>query len=132
MAIERVSKFFKDISMSFEVSPLNKDLIAIKNETAIARSIRNLVSTLKGESFYSNKGSNVNKLLFEPITSITSAILENEVSDVIKQYEPRVSLIKVEATPDYDNYGYDLVIQYTIVGIDVPPQQLTFVLENTR
>lgn len=118
--------------MSFEVNPLNNDLIVIKNETAIARSVRNLVSTIIGEAAYSNKGCNVYNLLFEPMNSITESLLESEVSETINRFEPRVNLQSVVATADYDNNTYDLVVTYTIVGIDAPTQQLTLVLETVR
>lgn len=132
MPVERVSRGFKDISISFDVNPLTQDLIVLKNETAIARSIRNLISTIKGEAPYSNKGSNITNLLFENMTSLTASLIENEVTDTINRYEPRVSLIGVEVNPDYDNNTFDVVITYTIVGIDVPPQQLTLVLNTVR
>lgn len=132
MALERVSKSFKDISISFEVNPLNNDLIAIKNETAISRSIRNLISTIIGEAPYSDKGSNLYNLLFENLTPTTASLIQSEIEEVINRFEPRVSLISVNATPDYDNNTYNVVITYTIVGIDVLPQQLTLVLESVR
>jgi phage baseplate assembly protein W len=132
MPVERISRSFKDISISFDVNPLTRDLIVLKNETAIVRSIRNLISTIKGEIPYSDKGSNITNLLFENMNSITSSLIESEVTDTITRYEPRVSLISVVVNPDYDNNTYDIVITYTIVGIDVPPQQLTLVLNTVR
>jgi phage baseplate assembly protein W len=132
MPVERISRSFKDISISFNVNPLTRDLIVLKNETAIVRSIRNLISTIKGEIPYSDKGSNITNLLFENMNSITSSLIESEVTDTITRYEPRVSLISVVVNPDYDNNTYDIVITYTIVGIDVPPQQLTLVLNTVR
>ena len=60
MPLQRVSQGFKDISMTFQENPLNNDLIALKNENAIARSIRNIVFTLPGEKFFDpNFGSNI-------------------------------------------------------------------------
>jgi len=118
--------------MSFEVNPLNNDLIVLKNETTIARSIRNLVSTIIGEAPYSDKGCNVYNLLFEQMSPITESLLESEVSETINRFEPRVNLESVVATADYDNNTYNLVVTYTIVGIDVPTQQLTLVLETVR
>lgn len=132
MPIERVSRSFKDISISFDVNPLTNDLLVLKNETAIARSIRNLISTLKGEAPYSEKGSRITNLLFDNMNPITASLIVSEVTDTINQYEPRVSLIDVEADPDYDNNTYNVVITYEIIGIDVPPQQLTLVLETVR
>lgn len=132
MPIERVSRSFKDISISFDVNPLTNDLLVLKNETAIARSIRNLISTLKGEAPYSEKGSRITNLLFDNMNPITASLIVSEVTDTINQYEPRVSLIDVEADPDYDNNNYNVVITYEIIGIDVPPQQLTLVLETVR
>lgn len=132
MPIERVSRSFKDISISFDVNPLTNDLLVLKNETAIARSIRNLISTLKGEAPYSEKGSRITNLLFDNMNPITASLIVSEVTDTINQYEPRVSLIDVEADPDYDNNTYNVVITYEIIGIDAPPQQLTLVLETVR
>jgi phage baseplate assembly protein W len=133
MPLSRVSIGFKDISSSLQLNPLNLDLIAIKNETAISRSIRNLILTNPGERFFNeNLGSNISKSLFENIDEISSEIIQSQVENTINQYEPRVELIEVIVDPDFDNYSFNLTIVYNIVGIDVPSQQLTFALENTR
>jgi phage baseplate assembly protein W len=133
MPIERVSKKFVDISSSFQANPLNFDLISIKNETSIARSVRNLVLTVPGERFFNeNLGSKVSQSLFENIDDINASIIKDEIENTIRNYEPRVELIEVFVSPDYDNYTFNVTIQYRIVGIDVLPQQLTFALEQTR
>jgi phage baseplate assembly protein W len=133
MPSERISKAFKDISLSFQVNPLNYDLIAIKNETAIARSIRNLVLTQPGERFFNqNLGSKVNQSLFENIDDISASILRDEIRNTIENYEPRVDLIDVVVTPNYDDYEFSVNVSYYIVGVDVLPQQLTFALQPTR
>lgn len=133
MPLERVSKGFKDISMTFKVNPINYDLIDLKNQTAISRSIRNLVLTSNGERFFNeNLGSRVNKLLFDDMNSITASIIEDEIRTTIDNYEPRVNLISVDATPNYDDNEFEVQITYQIVGIDVPPQQLSFALLPTR
>lgn len=133
MPIERVSKAFKDISVSFQANPLNFDLIDIKNETAIARSVRNLVLTQPGEKFFNeNLGSKISQSLFENLDDISANIIKGEIENTINAYEPRVELINVKVTPDYDNYSFDVVITYNIIGIDALPQQLTFALEQTR
>jgi phage baseplate assembly protein W len=133
MPLERISKGFLDISSSFQVNPLNFDLISIKNETAIARSVRNLVLTTPGEKFFNeNLGSRISQSLFENIDEISASIIKDEIINTIENYEPRVELIEVFVSPDYDNYTFNVTIQYIIVGIDVLPQQLTFALEQTR
>ncbi|MDA0968459.1 MAG: GPW/gp25 family protein [Proteobacteria bacterium] len=133
MPIERVSKSFKDISSSFQISPMNFDLIVIKNETAIARSIRNLVFTLPGERFFNeNLGSRISNSLFENIDNTSAGIIQDEIQNTIQNYEPRVDLISVEVLPNYEENSFDVNITYNIVGIDVLPQQLTFALEQTR
>ena len=119
--------------MSFQINPLTYDLIAIKNETAIARSLRNLVLTNRGERFFdSNLGSRVNNLLFENLDDITASSVRSEIENVINNYEPRVELISVEVTPDYDSGELNAVVGYFIVGIDAEPQQLSFALQPTR
>jgi phage baseplate assembly protein W len=133
MPLERVSKSFKDLSMTFQKSPLNDDLIALKNETAIARSIRNLVFTLPGERFFApNLGSRISQSLFENMDSISASIIEDEIRNTINNYEPRVELIDVTVNPIYDDAEFNVRIQYRIVGIDVLPQQLSFALQPTR
>ena len=133
MPVERVSKGFKDISSSFQVNPLTYDLIAIKNETAIARSIRNLVLTSPGERFFNPTiGSKVSRLLFENVDTLTGSAIRDEIELTITNYEPRVRLTDVKVVPDYDLGEFDVTISYEIIGIDVPPQQLSFALEPTR
>ena len=133
MPLERVSKGFKDISMTFQNNPLNSDLIALKNETAIARSIRNIVFTLPGEKFFNpNFGSRVTRSLFENIDEITASNIRDEIATSIVNYEPRVELKNVEVIPNYDNNSFDVIIKYSIVGINVPSQQLQFILQPTR
>ena len=133
MPLERVSKGFKDLSMSFQVNPLNYDLIALKNESAIARSVRNLVLTYPGERFFNeNLGSKVSRSLFENIDEISASVIKDEIESTIRNYEPRVNLIEVIVSPNYDNGEFNVTINYRIVGIDVLPQQLSFALQPTR
>ena len=133
MPLERVSQGFRDISMTFQNNPLNSDLIVLKNETAIARSIRNIVFTLPGEKFFNpNFGSRVSRSLFENIDQISASIIKDEIENSINNFEPRVSLIDVQTIPDYDNNGFNVNIVYRVVGADIPAQQLEFVLQPTR
>ena len=133
MPVQRISKSFKDISMSFQVNPLTDDLIVIKNATAIARSLRNLVLTTPGERFFNeNLGSQVNNLLFENVDDITAMSVRSEIISVIENYEPRVKLIRVSVNANIDSYNMDVLIVYEVVGIDIPPQELSFVLIPTR
>jgi len=133
MPVERVSRGFKDLSMTFQVNPVSFDMIAIKNETAIARSIRNLVFTLPGERFFNqNLGSKVSQSLFENIDDINASILKDEIENTIKNYEPRVRLLDVIVNPEYDNNEFNVSINYIIIGIDALPQQLSFALQPAR
>ena len=119
--------------MSFQTNPLNSDLIALKNATAISRSLRNIVLTTPGEKFFNERfGSRVSESLFENVDSITANIIEGEIRTSINNYERRVRLIQVKADADPDNNSFDVVIEYQIIGADVPPQSLQFVLQPTR
>ena len=133
MPLERVSQGFKDISMTFQINPLNSDLIGLKNESAISRSIRNIVFTLPGEKFFNeNFGSRISRTLFENVDDISASIITDEIRNSIQNYESRVELIDVRSIPDYDNGGFDVTIIYRIIGADIPAQQLQFVLQPTR
>jgi len=131
--LERVSSGFKDISMTFKVNPLNYDLIGLKNENAIARSVRNIVFTLPGEKFFDEGfGSQISASLFENMDEISADQIVDEIRQSIENYEPRVNLLDVQAFPNFDNNQFDVVIVYEIIGADVPPQELQFALQSTR
>ena len=133
MPLERISKEFKDISMTFQSNPLNRDLIGIKNETAIARSVKNLVLTSQGERFFNSSfGTKVSKLLFENIDAMTASIIKDEISFTLNTYEPRIEVTDLTVSPNYDENEFAVTIQYKIIGIDVLPQQLSFALQPTR
>ena len=133
MPVERISRGFKDISMSFEVNPITHDLIGVKNDTAIARSVRNLVLTLPGERFFNeNLGSKVSELLFDNMDELTASSLRDEIEETIIRYENRVKLTQVKVKPNYETLEFDVTINYDIIGIDALPQQLNFALQSTR
>ena len=133
MPLERISKGFKDISMSLEVNPINADIIGVKNDTAIARSIRNLVLTTPGERFFNpDLGSSVNEVLFDVLDDISGSAIRDEIEQTIIRFEPRVKLTDVMVRPNYEMNEFDVTIAYDIIGIDALPQQLTFALQPTR
>ena len=133
MPIERVSQGFKDISMTFQSNPLNDDLIAIKNENAIARSLRNIVFTTPGEKFFNQSfGSRITESLFENIDDVNATLIEDEIRESIDLNEPRVELNSVKAFPNYDLNNFDVIIAYDVVGTEIPTQELQFVLQSSR
>jgi phage baseplate assembly protein W len=133
MPLERVSQGFKDLSMSFQINPLNNDLIVMKNATAIARSVRNIVYTLPGEKFFNQSfGSNITASLFENVDDLSASVIENEIRNSINNYEPRVKLIDVITNADPDNNAFNVTLKYDIIGANIPAQQLEFALLLTR
>ena len=133
MPLERVSQGFKDISMTFQSNPLNEDLIALKNANAIARSVRNIVMTLPGEKFFNPTfGSRISESLFENIDDTSADVIRDEIRNSIRNFEPRVNLLSVIVRPNFDFNEMNVTIEYEIIGIDIPPQQLDFVLLPTR
>ena len=133
MPVQRLSKGFKDLSASFQTSPLSNDLIALKNESAIARSVRNLILTIQGERpFQPVLGTGVSRLLFENMDKLTASAIRSEIRTTIENYEPRVEINEIIVEPDFERNAMDVTLQYFIIGIDVPEQELTFALEPTR
>jgi phage baseplate assembly protein W len=119
--------------MSFQVNPLTDDLIAIKNQTAISRSIRNLVLTTPGERFFNNGlGSQVNNLLFENVDDLTASSVKSQIENTIINFEPRVKLLSTKVSANPDSNEFDVIITYEIVGIEAEAQQLSFALQPTR
>ena len=133
MPTQRVSKSFKDLSMSFKFNPLSGDLIALKNENAIARAVRNIVLTSPGEKFFDpDFGSSIGEILFENVDDITAVSIRDEIKSSLSNYEPRVELIDVVVDPNFDENQFDVVISYRIVGVDISPSQLEFALLPSR
>ena len=133
MPVQRVVQQFKDISASFQINPLNRDLIQLKNANAIARSIRNLIMTVPGERpFNPVLGSQVTSLLLENLDKLTASSIKSEIINTVTNFEPRVRLNEVIVKAQPNNNQFDVQIQYYIIGIDVPLQQLSFALEPTR
>jgi len=119
--------------MTFQSNPLNDDLIVIKNENAIARSLRNIVFTLPGEKFFNASfGSRITESLFENIDDINATLIADEIRESIDINEPRVELRDVEAIPDFNNNGFDVIITYNVIGSEIPTQELQFVLQSSR
>ena len=133
MPLEHVSQGFKDVSMTFQKHPLTSDILALKNESAIARSVRNIVFTVPGEKFFDEDfGSRISQSLFENINDISANIIKNEIKSSLRLYEPRVNVREVEVKPNFDQNEFNVTIIYEIIGADVPAQELQFVLESTR
>jgi len=133
MAITRVSRGFKDISLSFNPHPVTKDLPILKNESAISRSVRNLVETIPTERFFnSSLGSNVRSSMFDFVDFGTASSIEGEILTTIENYEPRVENITVEVDPQPDENSFSVTIFFDIIGQDFPTQEFTFLLEATR
>ena len=133
MPVQRLSRGFKDLSASFQTNPLSNDLIALKNESSIARSVRNLVLTIQGERpFQPTLGTGVYNLLFDNMDKLTASAIRSELRTTIENYEPRVEINEIIVEADFERNAFDVTLQYFIIGMDVPEQELTFALEPTR
>ena len=133
MAKQRTSRAFKDISVSFSPHPVTKDLPVLLNERAIVRSVRNLVETIRSERFFNSLiGTSIRDSLFDNFDRTTVMIIEDEVRQVLANFEPRVTNVgvKVKANPD-DNF-LSVTVFFEIVGLQLPQQSFTFILEPTR
>ena len=133
MAIQRKSRAFKDISLSFTPHPVTKDLPILANERATTRSVRNLVETIPTERFFNSLlGTDIRDSLFENFERSTVMIIEDQVRNTIRNFEPRVGEIGVEVDALMDNNTLEVKVLFEINGLDVPTQSFTFLLEPTR
>ena len=133
MAVTRISRAFKDISLSFDPHPVTKDLPVLKNANAISRSVRNLVETIPTERYFNSLlGSDVRSSLFEFIDFGTASEIEEQIQTTIENFEPRVANLQVQVDPQPDNNTFEVTIFFDVVGQDFPTQEFTFLLEATR
>jgi phage baseplate assembly protein W len=133
MTVTRISRYFKDISLSFEPHPVTKDLPVLMNQNAISRSIRNLVETIKTERvFNSTLGSSVISSLFDFVDYGTASLIQDQINEAIINYEPRVEDVFVQVNPNPEQNNFDVIVTYNIIGQEIPTQQFSFILEATR
>ena len=133
MAIQRKSRAFKDISLSFSPHPVTRDLPVLVNERAIVRSVRNLVETIPTERFFNPLlGTDIRDSLFENFSRTTITIIEDQIRETVRNFEPRVDEIGVEVVGRPDDNALDVKVLFTIKGLDVPQQFFSFILEPTR
>ena len=133
MAINRISRGFKDISLSFNPHPVTKDLTILKNENAIKKSVRNLVQTIPTERFFNSiLGSDVRDSLFDFVDFGTASAIQDQIEITIQNFEPRVENVVVEVEPRPDLNEFEVTVIFDIVGQELPTQEFTFILEATR
>ena len=133
MSITRKSRAFKDISLSFSPHPITKDLPVLINERAIVRSVRNLVETIPTERFFQpNLGTEIRDTLFENFSRQTVNIIEDQVRDTVRAFEPRVGDVGVEVVANPDGNSFEVKVLFEIRGLEVAPQSFTFILEPSR
>ena len=133
MAIQRISRAFKDISLSFDPHPVTKDLPILKNENAIRRSVRNIVETIPTERFFNPLlGSDVRSSLFEFVDFGTAATIRDQIELAIENFEERVELRQVVVDPVPDENTFNVTIIFDIIGQEFPTQEYSFLLEATR
>ena len=124
---------FKDLSVTFKKHPVTNDLVTVKDKAAIVQSITALLLTKKGERpFQPNLGCDIQNVLFEPLDYASGAVIRSEILEVLDRYEPRIAVNRIICTPDFQNNGYEVELQYTIVGRNDAPVAVDFFLERTR
>ena len=133
MAIERISRAFKDINLSFNAHPVTKDITVLKNENAIKRSVRNIVNTIPRERFFNPElGSDVRSSLFNFVDYGTSSVIQKQIQIAIENFEPRVDNLQVNVFPRPDSNEFEVNILFDIIGQQFPTQEFSFLLEATR
>ena len=133
MAITKISRSFKDISLSFEPHPVTKDLPVLKNERAIIRSVRNIVETIPTEKFFNSVfGSDVYRSLFDFVDFGTASIIQEQIKTALNNFERRINNVKVEVEPRPDDNDFEITVIFDIIGQDLPTQEFSFILEATR
>ena len=129
----KVSRAFKDISLSFKKHPVTNDVTVLRNEDAIKKSVINLTRTRINERFFNELlGTSIGDALFENMDSGLETALEEEISTLLKNYEPRIELNSVYVVADEDSNALNVQIDYDIVGLPIPSQNIEFLLQPTR
>ena len=124
---------FKDINITFKKHPVTDDLVVSRDASAIKQAIVNLLLTNKGEKLMNPEyGSNIRSYLFEPLDYGTASQITGNIRYTIDRWEPRISVLNINATPNFDDNGFDVDMTYEIRGTDDPPVTVDFFLARTR
>ena len=133
MANRRISRAFKDISLSFDPHPVTGDLRVLKNEAAIRRSVRNIVQTIPTEKFFNPLfGSDIRGSLFDFVDFGTASVISDQIQTSIENFEPRVDNLQVQVFPRPDKNEFEVNVIFDIIGQEFPTQEYSFLLEATR
>ena len=133
MPAQRFSQGFKDISLSFKRHPVTNDILTLKNEDAIKRSVQNLIRIIRGEVFFNHLlGTKLSGSLFELAHSEFTDPIKTEIETVLKNFEPRVTLRAVDFLSTPDDNSLEVNIKFDIIGLSAPTQSVNFILEPTR
>ena len=131
--VVKISRAFKDISLSFSKHPVTNDVTVLKNEDAIKKSVVNLCRTRLNERFFNELlGTSIEDSLFETNLDDISSFLEREITVLLKNYEPRITLRHVIIDSLVDSYELQIRIEYEITGLPFPTQNIEFLLQPTR
>ena len=124
---------FKDLNITFKPHPVTGDLIVKKDEAAVKQAVANVLMTNKAERpFRSNFVSSVRESLFEPLDAATAAKIGNAIENCLLTYEPRIKIRSLELEIDFDSNGYEVLLDFLIVGREDRPVLIEFFLERTR
>ena len=127
------ARAFKDINLSFKRHPVTNDVVTIRDEDAIKRSVKNIIFTILGEKpFEPEFGSIINEALFELNTDLNEIRISDEIKNSLENYEPRISGISVSVSVYPDSNEMNCTVQYDITGLSVPPQEVNVLLFPAR
>ena len=124
---------FKDLNITFKKHPVTNDVVVSKDASAIKQAIVNVLLTNKGERLMNPRyGSDIRRFLFEPLDYGTGFQIKSNIRDTLERFEPRISVLDIKCTPNFDDNGFDVVLQYNVRGTDDPPVAVEFFLSRTR
>ena len=128
------SVVYKDIDTLFAAHPVTGKLNTLTNNQAVARAVKNLVLTNKGERPYQPfLGGNIRSRLFD-LASNGSEIevdIRTDIEDVIREYEPRAELIDVFVVENIDRNAIEVSIKFRAVN-QTDPEVVSFFLTRVR
>ena len=124
---------FKDLNITFKKHPVTNDVVVSRDASAIKQAIVNVLLTNKGERLMNPRyGSDIRSFLFEPLDYGTGFQIKANIRDTLERFEPRISVLDIKCTPNFDDNGFDVVLQYNVRGTDDPPVAVEFFLSRTR
>tara|TARA_R110002020_G_scaffold36323_11_gene109024 strand:+ start:1592 stop:2080 length:489 start_codon:yes stop_codon:yes gene_type:complete len=108
-----------------------RDVLGLFDIEAVQNSIANALLTSPGEKILNPEfGVDLRRYLFEPVSDDITDEIQEDITDNLPNWEPRIDLENVFVEADEDQQEYNITLQINVPSLDVYGLSLRSVLNS--